>query len=765
MPSSLRLQTLGSPLLFTAAGDPVRLRTRKHFALLIRLALEPAKRFTRDYLMDLLWSDAPSRKASHSLAQALSVLRAKVGREAVHVHRATVALGAGAVEVDTAGLAGAETEIRGPFLEGFEIPRAAEFEQWKDEWRAKLLPQVRDCLVRQMDAARRTADFGIVERRAQTLLDLDPLSEDAVRGLMEGRAWVGDRTGALKVYSTFETLVAQDLGAKPSADLARTASLLREGRRPLLKPGEPPQARVLPDRRFEPETLIGRQREFSVLYDAWLDVRRKQPRVVGVIGDPGIGKTTLTNAFLSTCQMDGAIVARTQAYDAERELPFAVLAEVVRQLLAFQGAIASADPDALSELSRIAPEVRAAFPGVPKPIDWGAEVTPLRLADAFLKTLTAAADESPVVVVVDDVHAADNASVAILHLVARKLPQARLMFVFPARPGELRAAAAPVSLLSDSAIVGLRTLELEALTDAASAELLRQVTARTEARHGPPPIERVLRSCRGNPLAIELLTREWLEHGAGSLVRDLEALDAVPAATVGIPRAIKAVFDRQVLRLDPKTRSVLDLAAVLGRRIGDFPIYEVVSRTAGEAAETMARLVEEGFLHDARGALEFRNELIRAQAYYAVAAPVRQHLHREVATVLARRAGAGPGVAGLEVAWHFLRAGDSTRALPFALAGARAALEVGAPQEIERILSALMHQNVTADSDLPLLLARALVDQTKGDRIRDLVDPLLLKGALDARAAAGAYWMKARAEFLVQHTTDDRYMNASRDAV
>src|SRR5690349_22119340 len=91
----------------------------------------------------------------------------------------------------------------------------------------------------------------------------------------------------------------------------------------------------------------------------------------------------------------------------------------------------------------------------------------------------------------------------------------------------------------------------------------------------------------------------------------------------------------------------------------------------------MARLVEEGFLHDARGALEFRNELIRAQAYYAVAAPVRQHLHREVATVLARRAGAGPGVAGLEVAWHFLRAGDSTRALPFALAGARAALEVG----------------------------------------------------------------------------------------
>src|SRR5207248_7641218 len=58
-----------------------------------------------------------------------------------------------------------------------------------------------------------------------------PLSEDAVRGLIEARAWVGDRTNALKAFGRFEARLAEELGAKPSADLVRIADLLREGRR------------------------------------------------------------------------------------------------------------------------------------------------------------------------------------------------------------------------------------------------------------------------------------------------------------------------------------------------------------------------------------------------------------------------------------------------------------------------------------------------------------------------------------------------------
>src|SRR5207247_2487180 len=160
----------------TGAGEQIKFRTRKHFALLIRLAVEAGRRFTRDYLMDLLWGDAPTHLARHSLAQALSVLTETVGREHLVVQRAPVAP-----------------------------------------------------------------------------------AEDAVRGLIEARAWVGDRTNALKAFARFEADLAAELGAKPSAELVRIANLLREGRRAAPRPPSPEQRPERQERRFESETLIGRE--------------------------------------------------------------------------------------------------------------------------------------------------------------------------------------------------------------------------------------------------------------------------------------------------------------------------------------------------------------------------------------------------------------------------------------------------------------------------------------------------------------------------
>lgn len=763
----LHLTTLGAPILLTAAGEQVRFRTRKHFALLIRLALESGRRLTRDQLVDLLWPAAPAPRANHSLAQALTVLKAKVGRDSVLVQKATVALATDVVSVDVARLdaANGEVDIGGAFLDGFEVPGAPSFELWKDEWRARLAPRVRDCLVRRMDAGRRIANFVAVERHAQALYDLDPLSEDAVRGLMEARAWAGDRTTALKVYARFEAQLAEELGAKPSADLARMANLLREGRR---TPPRPPGGQVSEprERRVEPEALVGREREFSHLYDAWLDVRRRVPRIVVLTGDPGIGKTTLTNAFVSTCQMDGAVVARVQGYDAERDLPFAVLAELVRPLVE-QRAIGAAEPEALSELGRIVPTVFHAFPGVPKPIDWAAEVTPLRLADGFLKAVTAAGEESPVVLVVDDVHAADNASVAILHAAARKLGATRLLLILAGRSSEVRASAASAALTADVALSGLSHIELDGLPADAAERLVRRVIAGAGASvpHGPPPLDRILRAGSGNPLALELLTREWVAHGPESLLRDLEALDRLPAPTLGIPRAIRAVFERQAQQLDASTRSVLDLAAVLGRRLGDLTLYAAVDISPGAAGEALSRLRDEGILREVLGDLEFRNELLRAQAYYAVAGFARQHLHRRVAALLAERG--AEGRKPLEIAWHLLRGNDVTRALPYALEGSEHALRVGAPYEAEQMLTTIMGDGACADSDgrIRMLAATAFLDQSKATAASPLLDSLLTIPQVAPRDLAKAARMRASAEYLNNPEAGDKYCLSADEAL
>ena len=764
MTHSFVLHSLGCAALFTVAGEQVRFRTRKHLALLVRLALEPGKQFTRDYLADLLWPEAPPRLANHSLAQGLSVIKAKIAREAVVIQRATVGLAAGWVDVDASHLTAGDVSIDGPFLDGFEIPAARPFADWKDEYRARLIPQIRDCLVRQMDAARRIGDFPTVERHAARLQDLDPLAEEGIRGIMEARAWASDRSGALKAFARYAAQLAEELGAKPGPELVRMADLLRDGRRSPARPvtpGDPPERA---DRRFEPETLIGREREFSVLYDAWLEARRKSPRIVVVTSDPGVGKTTLVNAFASSCQMDGAVVARAQAYDAERELPFAVLSELVKQL-ATQRAIGSADPEALSELTRISSEILKAFPGVPKPVEWSPELTPLRIADAFLKTLMAAAADSPVMLVIDDIHAADSASIAILHSVARKLRETRVLLIVTGRLSELRLSGAPWALATDVSISTMQFLPLEVL-QADSAERLIDQLAGLNSKSAPPA-DRILRASGGNPLAIELLTREWAEDGSASLLRDLEALDTQPAPTIGIPRAIGTVFERQTRRLEPAIRATLDLAAVLGRRLTEVGLYAAIDLSPGQAAEALSRLRDEGFLREVSGDLEFRNELIRAQAYYAIASASRLHFHKRVAESLTERPIQADPRVTLEIAWHLLKGGSGARAVPFAHKAAEAILLIGAPHEAEEILRALCDsdQDTSTLRQTRLLLVRALLDQSKADSAIPFINKLTIDRELSPTEQAEVAMFRASAEFLLNSEPGEKYCEAARSAL
>jgi DNA-binding SARP family transcriptional activator/tetratricopeptide (TPR) repeat protein len=745
----------------SAAGDVVRYRTRKHFALLIRLALEPGRRLARDYLIELLWPDVPSVRGRHSLSQAVSVLRSTMGRQSLLAPRTSLALVEGIVDVDAHRLETCEAEIRGRFLEGFDLRGARGFEEWRDAWAARLFPRIRDCLVSKMDAGRRIGDFATVERYAQVLEDLDPHSEDAVRGIIEARAWVGDRSNALKAFTRYASRIAQDLDAQPSPELVRVVDLLRQGQRAAPRPtadGVPPRE----ERRFEAETIIGREREFSVLYDAWLDVRHRRPHVMVMLGDPGIGKTTLANAFVSSCQMEGGIIARAQAYDAERELPYAVLAELVQQLT-LQRAIGAAEPEALADLSRLAPEVFTVFPGVPRPTEWPPEVIPLRLADAFLKAVSAAAEDNPVVLVVDDVHAADNASVAILHMLARKLAGLRLLLILTARQGDVRISSAARALITDVGIETLATLELDTLPAESAAILVTRVSAKGQERWGEPPVTRILRLGGGNPLALELLSREWIARGEDSLIGSLDALNALPAPALSLPQALKVVYERQTQQLDDRTRAVLDLAAVLSRRMSDLRFYEIIGCTEGEAVSRLTQLLEMRLLREVGGQIEFRNELVRAHAYYEVPSTLRLELHRRVARLL-EQGDKGERQPELEIAWHYIIGQDNDRATPFALAGAERSISEGAPREAELILRALrrkpLDKPVTRQS--ALLLSAALMAQSKAEESVPLLDELLSDNLLSKHDIARTVRLYASAMYLLNRNSSAHSEMAER---
>jgi len=251
------------------------------------------------------------------------------------------------------------------------------------------------------------------------------------------------------------------------------------------------------------------------------------------------------------------------------------------------------------------------------------------------------------------------------------------------------------------------------------------------------------------------------------LLSDLEALNTQPAANIGIPRAIGAVFERQIRRLDAPTRAALDLAALLGRRLADLPLYQVVELSPAAAGEALSRLKEEGMFREVQGGLEFRNELIRAQAYYAIVGPARQQLHRRVGEALEGGAEELGGSGNLEVAWHFLRGGAPDRAATSVIKGAEAALSAGALAEAGQILEVLLREQGTEHATQPLLLllAKALVGQSRAESAASVLNRLSREGGLSKPALALTARMQATVEYLMNQEPGSGYCEAADKAL
>jgi tetratricopeptide (TPR) repeat protein len=227
------------------------------------------------------------------------------------------------------------------------------------------------------------------------------------------------------------------------------------------------------------------------------------------------------------------------------------------------------------------------------------------------------------------------------------------------------------------------------------------------------------------------------------------------------------VFDRQSRRLDAAVRAALDLAAVLGRRLTDLALYAAVDLTPSQAAEALSRLKDEGLLREVRGDLEFRNELIRAQAYYAVAGLARQHLHRRVAELFAAKPAPEGKAASLEIAWHYLRGGDAVTAVSYAQEGARRFLAVGAPHEAEELLAALVAA-LGLDKvprDMSIAWVRALLDQSKADAAMPVIETLERDFDLTLRQRAEIGRFRAMAEFALNREPGEAYYEAVKAAL
>ena len=725
-PPSLRV--FGVPALHGPDGEPITFRTRKHFALLIYLALEPQVH-RREKLGALLWPGASTSEARHSLATGLSVLRAKLGRAAVETTRDTARLVPGSIEIDLDRLARGDihaTETTpalavAPLLQEFVVQDAAPWDHWRDGLSAKWNPAIKDALLARIERSRRQGNTRAMEVLADALLLLDDLSEEGVRAKMESRAFAGDRLTALQIYENWRVRLADELGAQPSELVAGMALRLR--RRGWERTSSEHIPAVRTDQ-WKDRPFVGRAKEYEALYEGWEGCQRGASRHALLTGESGIGKSTLMERLTTAAGLQGAVASRVQCHEVEREIPYGAIGALITMLLEHPGAT-SIPPEWLSELGRTVSGVRRRFPNVAPPIEATGEMVRIRLADALHELVRAISEEHPLILAMDDIHLGDDASVAVMHLLLRRLSDERVLVFCTLRQSEGPLGPSARGMLDRADLANMRVVPLPPLTDAESMELLGQLVP-GEMEPPPATVRRaLLRAAAGLPMLLELLLRDWMGHGDRCVALAVQAMTEEPGAAGGAGETYRRLLDRLTLGLDPTTRSVLNLAAVLGSQLNEFELYSLVDLTLAQAMAGLSQLAALRILRDGGRGLEFANEVMRGEAYFAVPSSVRKVLHSKVADRLIERAEDGEEMLGLAIAWHCIRSGRVPEAGEWLIKGGKEATARSALAEAEEALeSGLRHLPSPFRDECGHLLVKVLVDQSRYDEAHALAQSI-----------------------------------------
>lgn len=233
-----RLRAFGSLALLGSAGETVvgeHGQQRRRLALLAALAAAGEHGRTRDQLLLLFWPDASQSRARHSLDQLVYAIRTSIGDD-VFAGANPLRLNPDTVRSDVGDfndaiarddLEAAVQQYSGPFLDGFYLSDAPEFEQWMDAERARLARSYSGALERLAERAEAAGDHAIAVGWWRRLSEADPVSSKAAIGLMRALAGVGDHAAALRHAEHYERVVRQELGTGAGPAIAAMAAELR----------------------------------------------------------------------------------------------------------------------------------------------------------------------------------------------------------------------------------------------------------------------------------------------------------------------------------------------------------------------------------------------------------------------------------------------------------------------------------------------------------------------------------------------------------
>lgn len=652
----LTLHLLGPPRV-EVDGSPLEVDTRKAVAVLAYLAVTGRPQ-TRERLSALLWPDSDPAGARAALRRTLSVLRRATGDGVVVVDGTTIGLETDATWCDVTASRALVDETRrhghpqidtcpdcigpltsavrlhdGPLLDGFVLRDGEEFGEWRFLEAESLQRELGVCLDRLIVAHTHAGAFDAAITVARDRLGLDPLHEQAHRQLMMLLTWTGHRTAAIGQYRACVAALHRDLGVLP---LDRTTALhqaIVSGRAPA-----PPTAKAPAPRDVSTPTspaghaatprlpLVGRHDELRRLREAHAAVGSSGHLVV-VAGEAGIGRTRLADELADEVATKGGRVLTARCHADEGGLAYGTAAELLRTAMTTPDQRRPAlTGHRRNEVARLLPEV--ATPGAPPPAPLTSPGAAARFHDAVARTIVAACTGPvPGLVVVDDAHLADDASLAVLRYLAHRLAEHPICLMLTWSTQEPMHARRLRTLLGDlGAAVGgvvvperLTADDVARLADAASLRL------------APDQVARLAAATEGLPLVVAAYLEEL--HGASP---DGPA----SLSEMRLPATVRDAFLPRIEALDEPSRQVLTTAAIVGRSFHLTTLTRASGRSDEEVLEAVDALVLRGLVREtspeARDpSYDFSHDTLRTIVLDEATSARRRLLHARVADALA----------------------------------------------------------------------------------------------------------------------------------
>ena len=723
---ALEISLLGPPRV-SRDGRPVSFDTRKATALLAHLALAQRPR-SRDALCELLWPSQDSEHARGALRRTLSVLRTAVGEEWIDAAADSVALRDGAgLAIDArrfrslarpgATLQELEQAVglyAGPLLEGFALRDSPEFDAWLAFEADTLARELGAALGRLVRALLERGEYGVAIPYAQRRLALDELHEPAHRELIRLYALSGDRAAALAQYRQCVRTLSRELGVAPVDETAALFEQVSEGTlvAPEARPTAPVRAGVRPRRGPRELPLAGRHDELEALMRAHESATPDGCLAV-IEGEPGIGKSRLARELAAAVGRRGGTVLAARCHDDEAGVPYGPVVDLLGEALrAGGGAISeSLSPARVADASLLLPELASLHPGLPASAALTGPAARARLLEAVAAVLAVAArGPAPGLIFVDDIHAADDATLDVVTFLGRRLRGRSLLLALAWRseavpPGHrLRGLAAELARDGAATLVGLSRLDEREVS-----RLVRSV--QPEPRPGLE--RRVYIETEGLPLFVAEYLAAIGQEG------DL--------AQGEMPRELHDLLESRLTGLSPIARQLLEAAAVIGRSFDLDGARAASGRSEAEAADGLEELLGRGLvreLGEAQPAYDFTHDKLRALVYEQISLARRRLVHRRVADALLR---AAPGDERSSIVAQHLR-----------LAGDHAGAAEHHRRAAEQAASVLAHRDALAHLDAALALGypgAAELQERSGD-LRTLAGDYT--GALSAYETAAA---------------------------